>query len=152
MFQLPKGKIALTPIYDPDVTKGGIIVPDQAKERCDQGIVKYISPDEEFFKIGDYVLFSAYDGTLIQLEDEGMLIVMKSEALVAIINPPWYVNTVINGLYFKTKDGEFIEANYEMAVEIMSQALTENGFPNRIRFKDRKSTGPASNEITKYGR
>jgi co-chaperonin GroES (HSP10) len=101
MISLPKGKIAMTPLFDPMTTKGGLFVPDQARERCDQGIVKYIAPDEENFKIGDYVLFSAYDGTLVEIDGE-LLILMKSETLVCKIAPPQYLNTVIRGLYFKS--------------------------------------------------
>lgn len=186
MIEVPRGKVAITPIFDPDRTKGGLFIPDQAKERCDQGIIKYVSAEEEFFEPGDYVLFSAYDGTLVQLEGEGLLIFMHSDALVCKISPPEYLNTVMKGLYFRTDSSvtplakqiagifgfadhkeyedrirneiiewetdKYFNANYEQALSIMSENLTELGYPNRFRFKDRKQSAPKSEEIKKYGR
>lgn len=77
---------------------GSIYVPDMAKERSDQGIVKYIGPKAEFVLPGDYVLFSAYDGTNVHIEGEEGLIILPESKIVAILHPPEFP---INNLYFK---------------------------------------------------
>jgi len=117
-------KVAVKPLYDPDVI-GHIIIPDQAKERCDQGIVKAIgSRVKEIapeLKPGLHVLFSGYDGTLIELEDEGIFLVMPVEFIRAIILPPNIGD--IPGLYFKYRDGEYWSATYEQAQDLIARAV-----------------------------
>src|SRR5678810_1211728 len=75
MMKLVKDRVAVTPIFDADTSPGGIIIPDIAKERCDQGIVKYIGPNVKDIKIGMYVLFSGYTGTLVHIAGEGSVTV-----------------------------------------------------------------------------
>jgi chaperonin GroES len=75
-------------------TKGGIIVPDTAKEKPQEGIVVAVgtgkSEGEGKKKIpldvkeGDRVLFSKYAGTEIKIEGEEHLI-MKEEDIIATI-------------------------------------------------------------------
>lgn len=102
MLRLPKNKVAVTPIYDPDTTPSGrIIIPDQAKERCDQGIVKYLGPECKWIKQGMYVLFGGYTGQLIHLEGEGKLIIMPEDFVVAEIGE--VDNIQVPGLYFRQK-------------------------------------------------
>lgn len=122
MIRLQGNKVASTPIFDPDKI-GRIYIPDQAKERCDQGIVKYIGPDVEWVRPNDYILFSGYTGTLIRLEGEGMLIVMPEDFVSCIIEPP---NTDIEGLYFRGKDGTYFTATYEQAVELLARGIEES--------------------------
>src|SRR5881394_1005790 len=101
MIKLTKNKVAITPIFDPDTSPGGIIIPDIAKERCDQGIVKYIGPKVETIKIGMYVLFSGYSGTLVHVDGEGSLILLPEEFIVAELPEP--ANVDIPGLYFRSR-------------------------------------------------
>lgn len=107
MIKLTENKIAVQAVPDPDKTPGGIIIPDEAKERSDQGIVKYIGPKVKDIKVGDYVLFSAYTGTTIQLpDDDGVLIVFREPFVMAIIGDDkkgGFDETEIPGLYFKEK-------------------------------------------------
>jgi Co-chaperonin GroES (HSP10) len=130
MIKLLENKIAVTPIYDPDRI-GSIYIPDSAQERCDQGIVKYIGPDVKDIRIGDYVLFSGYTGTLVQIEDEGTVIIFPEEFATAILpDPP---TTEIPGLYFKVRarqgDGaigtEYIPATYEQAMGFIAEAFRD---------------------------
>lgn len=120
MLTMTLNKVAIAPIFDPDKI-GSIHIPDQAKERCDQGIVKYVSGDCEYLQVGDHVLFSGYSGTLIQLEDEGLLIIMPEDFITAII----YDDPIdIPGLYFKAQDGTYFTATHEMATHIITQAMS----------------------------
>jgi chaperonin GroES len=90
--------ITLTPLHDrivvkrieeKETVKGGIIVPDTAKEKPQQGEVlavgagklhegKRIPLDVE---VGDRVLFGKYSGTEIKIEDEEYLILREDEVL-----------------------------------------------------------------------
>lgn len=100
MLKLTGSKIAIQAVFDPDKTPGGLYIPDIAKERCDQGIVKYIGPKVRDLKVGDYVLFGGYDGTTIRLEGEGVLILMREQAVKCIIGD---IGTDVPGLYFKAR-------------------------------------------------
>ena len=74
-------------------TKGGIIIPDTAKEKPIEGIVTAVGSgkrDEGGKKVplevkeGDRILFSKYAGTEINIEGEEHLI-MKEEDIIAIV-------------------------------------------------------------------
>lgn len=123
MIRLIRDQVAVVPVFDPDKTPGGLYIPDIAKQKCDQGLVKYVAPDVKELKIGDYVLFPAYSGNVMRLEGEGLVIIISEEFVACIIDPP---ETEIPGLFFKDKDGTYWEATYEIAIELCSRALTEN--------------------------
>lgn len=131
MIQLPHGNIAIEPIFDPDMTPSGLLyVPDQAKERCDQGIVKYAGIDsinEETghptfvgdIEPGDYVLFSGWAGTLVELEDEGLVIILPASFVVCKIYPP---TTDIPGLFFRGPKGDYFTATHEQITRLIALA------------------------------
>jgi co-chaperonin GroES (HSP10) len=79
--------LAIIPIEDPDRI-GHIIIPEEAKQRADQGVVKYKGPDVRFLSVGDHVLFSGYTGEKVSLNDEGVLIVMSEEDVLAVLGEP----------------------------------------------------------------
>jgi len=76
-----------------EVKKGGIIIPDTAKEKPQEGKViavgtgkvndegKKIPPD---VKAGDRILFGKYSGSEVKVEDEEYLI-LKEEDVLGII-------------------------------------------------------------------
>jgi chaperonin GroES len=68
-------------------TKGGIIIPDSAKEKPSQGEITAVGPggrDESGklipidLKVGDRVLFGKWSGTEIKLDGEELLIMKES--------------------------------------------------------------------------
>ncbi|MFO7639186.1 MAG: co-chaperone GroES [bacterium] len=76
-----------------EVRKGGIIIPDTAKEKPQQGKVIAVGPgrvDEAGKRIaldvkkGDYILFGKYSGNEIRVGDEEYLI-MREDDVLAII-------------------------------------------------------------------
>jgi chaperonin GroES len=76
-----------------EVRKGGIIIPDSAKEKPQQGKVIAAGPgrvDENGKRIamdvkkGDYILFGKYSGNEIRVGEEEYLI-MREEDVLAII-------------------------------------------------------------------
>src|SRR5205823_13174515 len=71
-------------------TKGGIIIPDTAKEKPSQGEVVAIGPggrDEAGklipmdIKAGDKVLFGKWSGTEVKLDGEELLIMKESDIM-----------------------------------------------------------------------
>jgi len=76
-----------------EVKKGGIIIPDTAKEKPQQGKVIAVGPgriDEKGNRIpmevkkGDYILFGKYSGNEIRIGEEEYLI-MREDDVLAII-------------------------------------------------------------------
>jgi chaperonin GroES len=75
-------------------TKGGIIIPDSAKEKPSQGEVTAVGPggrDESGklipidIKVGDRVLFGKWSGTEVKLDSEELLI-MKESDIMGVLN------------------------------------------------------------------
>jgi chaperonin GroES len=75
-------------------TKGGIIIPDTAKEKPSRGRVLAVGDGTTFengntipmrVKVGDIVLFSKWGGTEIKLDGQNRLI-MKETDVLGIIN------------------------------------------------------------------
>lgn len=71
-----------------EVTEGGIIVPDSAKQKPAKGVVVAAGPgskDEPMQpQVDMHVLYSKFSGTEIMIEDETLLIMRAPEILLAI--------------------------------------------------------------------
>jgi len=74
-------------------TKGGIVLPDTAKEKPKEGKVEAVGPGKTLengevgamsVKEGDRILFSSYAGTEIKIDGEEYLI-MKEDDVLAIV-------------------------------------------------------------------
>lgn len=132
MLTMPPNKVGIEPIFDPDMI-GSLYVPEQAKERCDQGIVKYVGGDCELVKVGDHVLFSGYTGTLIRIDGES-LIIMPEEFIQAVV---YDEPKIVEGLYFKDKNGEYFKATHEQASFLLARAMENDPTvrPSRKRYK-----------------
>ena len=86
-------RILIKRIEEEEKTKGGIIIPDSAKEKPAEGIVvaagngKLNDKGERValeVKAGDRVLFSKYGGTDVKLDGEDHLI-MREDDILAIV-------------------------------------------------------------------
>lgn len=84
-LKLLKTKIAVIPIADPDVSPGGIIIPESAKQKIDQGVVKYRGSEVTEVRVGDHVIFSGYAGTKVSVADEGFFYIMDEQDVHAIL-------------------------------------------------------------------
>jgi chaperonin GroES len=74
-------------------TKGGIIIPDTAKEKPSEGMVESVGPgarDESGkivpldVKAGDRVLFGKWSGTEVKIDGQDLLIMKESDILGVI--------------------------------------------------------------------
>ena len=87
-------RVLIMPLEQTELKKGGIIIPDTAKEKPMQGQIKATGPgrvtddgkkvDLEV-KVGNKVLYGKYSGTEVTIEDQEYLIMRESDVL-AIIN------------------------------------------------------------------
>jgi chaperonin GroES len=82
--------ILVRPIKREEVTKGGIVLPDTAKEKPQEGEVIAVGPGrltddgkrmEMEVKKGDKIIYAKYAGTEIKLDDEELLIMRDSDVL-----------------------------------------------------------------------
>jgi chaperonin GroES len=87
-------RVLVEPAEEKEVKKGGIIIPDTAKEKPQEGIVRVLGTgktDDDGkkvaweVKVGDRVLVSKYGGTEIKLDGKEYKI-FGSDDLVAILN------------------------------------------------------------------
>ena len=86
-------RLVVEPIEQEEVTAGGIILPETAKEKPQQGKVIAAGPgrtddkgkrvDMEV-KLGDKVLYAKYSGTEIKLDGKKLLIMRESDILAIL--------------------------------------------------------------------
>ena len=83
-------RIIVKPIEREEVTKGGIVLPDTAKEKPQEGKVIAVGPGRLSedgkriameVKVGDRVIYARYGGTEIKIEDEELVILRESDIL-----------------------------------------------------------------------
>ena len=88
-------RVVVKPKTREETTKSGIVLPDTASERPQQGEVLSVGPGrllengkrvEIDIKQGDTVLFAKYSGTEFKLEDEDLLILSERDVLAVIEN------------------------------------------------------------------
>ena len=81
-------RVIIKPTAAEEVTMGGIIIPDSAKEKPQRGTVLAVgqgTKDEEMvLKEGDTVLYGKYAGTEIDLDGEKVLIMRQNEVFAVI--------------------------------------------------------------------
>jgi chaperonin GroES len=86
-------RVIVKRIEEEERTKGGIIIPDTAKEKPSEGKVVAVGPGKVTddgkkipmeVKVGDRILFGRYSGTEIKIEGEEHLI-MREDDILGII-------------------------------------------------------------------
>jgi len=83
-------RLVVKPIEREEVTRGGIILPDTAKEKPQEGKVLAVGPGRLSddgkriamdVKAGDTVIYTKYGGTEIKVDDEELVILRESDIL-----------------------------------------------------------------------
>jgi chaperonin GroES len=83
-------RVVVKPIEKEEVTKGGIVLPDTAKEKPQEGEVIAVGPGRLSedgkrmaidVKVGDRVIYAKYGGTEIKIDDEELVILRESDIL-----------------------------------------------------------------------
>jgi chaperonin GroES len=87
-------RLIVEPIEQEEKTASGIILPETAKEKPQEGTVLAVGPgrkDEEGKQIpmdvkeGDRVLYAKYAGTEVKLPDDRKVLVLKESDVLAIV-------------------------------------------------------------------
>jgi chaperonin GroES len=88
-------RVVVEPIEQEEITAGGIVLPETAKEKPQKGKVVSVGPgdrDEDGKRIamdvktGDTVLFQKYGGTEIKIENKKYLILRESDLLAIVVD------------------------------------------------------------------
>ncbi len=86
-------RVLVKPLQQDEVKKGGIIIPDTAKEKPQEGQVVAAGPgrlsDEGKMlsmsvKVGDKILYGKYSGTEVSVND-GEFLIMRESDILAIL-------------------------------------------------------------------
>ena len=86
-------RLIVRPAAPEEVSKGGIILPDTAKEKPQQGEVLAVGPGKVDdtgklspmgVKIGDTVLYGKYSGTEISVDSEDVLIMRETDVFAIV--------------------------------------------------------------------
>ncbi len=88
-------RVVVKPLEEMEMKKGGIIIPDTAKEKPMQGEIIEVGPgrvtddgktvDMELKK-GDRVLYGKYSGTEVSIETDEYLIMRESDIFAIVVN------------------------------------------------------------------
>ncbi|SRR5579884_795760 len=88
-------RVVVRPLAREEVTKSGIVLPDTAKEKPQQGEVLAVGPGRTLdngqrvameLKTGDRVLFAKYSGTEFKEGEDEYLILRESDILAIVEN------------------------------------------------------------------
>ena len=83
-------RVVIKPVPREEVSKGGIVLPDTAKEKPQEGEILAVGPGKITddgkrvaleVKIGDTVVYSKYAGTEFKLDGEEVVILRESDIL-----------------------------------------------------------------------
>ena len=81
-------RVVVQPASADEKTKGGIIIPDTAKEKPQRGKVIAVGPGKEGIEMtvskGDVVLYGKYAGTELNYEGVDYLIMREDDILVIL--------------------------------------------------------------------
>jgi chaperonin GroES len=89
-------RVLVKRVEEESKTKGGIIIPDTAKEKPQEGQVLAVGPGardesgkriEADVKVGDRILFGKWSGTEVKVDGDD-LIIMKESDILGIVDAP----------------------------------------------------------------
>ena len=87
------GRVIVEPIEQEEMTAGGIILPETAKEKPQEGKILAAGPgdrddDGKYIpmevKVGDKVLYAKYSGTEVKVDGKKLLILKQSDILAVV--------------------------------------------------------------------
>ena len=87
-------RVIVKPLEAQEKTKGGIVLPDTAKEKPQEGKVVAVGKGKVLdngnvqtpeVKVGDRILYGKYSGSEITTKDGEELLIMREEDILAIV-------------------------------------------------------------------
>src|SRR2546427_1622173 len=85
-------RVAIRPNEETEQMKGGLYIPDTAKEKTIQGEVLAVGPGRREkgelvpleLKVGDRVVYGKYSGTQVELEGEEIILIKESDVIAKL--------------------------------------------------------------------
>jgi chaperonin GroES len=86
-------RVVVKPLEETEQMKGGLYIPDTAKEKPQQGEIMAVGPGrvsdegkriEVDLKVGDRVIYGKYSGTEVTVSDQEYLILRESDVLAVV--------------------------------------------------------------------
>jgi len=80
-------RVLILPLEGESQTPGGILLPETAKEKPQQGIIEAVGDEDEMttdLKVGDRVLFPKYTGTEIKYDGKTYLLMNEDDVLARV--------------------------------------------------------------------
>jgi len=86
-------RVVVKPTPREEMTKSGIVLPDTAKEKPQEGLILAVGPGRILddgkreamdVKVGQKVLYGKYAGTEFKVEDDDLLIVSQKDILAIV--------------------------------------------------------------------
>jgi chaperonin GroES len=83
-------RLVVKPIAKEEVTKSGIVLPDTAKEKPQEGKVLAVGPGRLTddgqripmdIKVGDIIIYAKYGGSEIKIDNEELIILREADVL-----------------------------------------------------------------------
>ena len=87
-------RIVIKPLHQEQVLSSGIVIPDSAKEKPQQGEVVAVGPGKRDdggsrvpldITLGDRILYKKYTGQEIQIDNEDLIVLEEREILAKVI-------------------------------------------------------------------
>ena len=87
-------RIVITPLKQEEVTASGLVIPDTAKEKPQQGEVVAVGPgrlDDDGkrvpmdLEVGDRILYAKYTGTDVKLDGEDYIVLNDKDVLAKLV-------------------------------------------------------------------
>ena len=85
-------RVVVRPLEETEETRGGLYIPDTAKEKPQQGEILAVGPGRYEkgqrvpmeLKVGQRVLYGKYSGTEVAIDEQDLLIVKESDVLAVL--------------------------------------------------------------------
>jgi chaperonin GroES len=78
-------RVVIEPIEQDSMTAGGIVLPDTAKEKPQEGTVLAVGPDVEAeLAEGDRVMYAKYAGTEVKMDGKEVIILREDDILAIV--------------------------------------------------------------------
>lgn len=87
-------RVVITPLKQEEVTASGLVIPDTAKEKPQQGEVVAVGPGrlddsgkrvQIDLKAGDRILYAKYTGTEIKLDGQDYIVLNEKDVLAKLV-------------------------------------------------------------------
>jgi chaperonin GroES len=89
-------RVVVRPLEREEMTKSGIVLPDTAKEKPQEGVVEAVGNGRLIeatgkrepidLKVGDKVIYSKYAGNEVKIDEQDLLILSEKDILAVVAN------------------------------------------------------------------